>query len=280
MSLIPRSELLAAHEKYLREEATKAANKAAAAPAAPRFKYLPRTLEQWERRMKQHSERPKSRSRIAEEWAARAAQARAVFEPVAAITDESKDESATLKPKISGGSICLCKHRRDGHCLSPRLHSPEGSGVGYYCIYEHCEGQRRVNGVMVACDCPAFRVSEGAAPKQKYPKADDFTPCGNPACAHWRCHHCKARRPSKAKRPKAADWTGFEDERGQPFQCKHTPQDATQNYHCTSTSCAEEGCPCDRYVNPLARPRAKAAKPRTSRKRVEMQMELFLSGEV
>jgi hypothetical protein len=126
-------------------------------------------------------------------------------------------------------------------------------------------------------------------------------------CGHWRSRHCTKRVVRKGAEPRrqsweitdsgavrreADKWRGFMDENGQVRACQHTPEDASVNYACTSTNCAEVApdgetfCPCDKFVNPLARPRAKAAKPRTpsatprkSKKPpqtlVEVQLELF-----
>jgi hypothetical protein len=246
-------------DQELRDAATCiAAREAAKESPGTGFKYTPRTAAQIEARRNQ------TRDGVP-----------AVAKPV---TVAPKAQPVTAQ-KISGRTVCLCGHRRANHCLGrSRLHTPVTGS--YWCQFEHCEGQRMIAGVMVACDCPAFRVSENATPKPKQPKADDYTPCANPACGHWRLHHCKIRRPSKAKVPKrrataytdngmavGPKWEGFEVN-GEPLRCKHVPApDPTLPYRCTSTSCAEGDettgifCSCEKFQNPFARPRATPAKP-------------------
>lgn len=263
MSLIPVEQLRAAHERYEQAQAAK-----------PAFKYRPRSKAMWDARCDQtgsgSAKAKKPPSKVATEWAQRAAQAKRTVEsaPLAqpaqpeppAVTEEFRP-----KPKVSGKTKCLCSHSRSVHCTGdPRLHTPEGSGAGFWCTTEHCEGQTW-NGIETQpCDCRAFRVSETDTPKLKRPKAGDYTPCANPACKHFRCHHCRVRRPSKAAKPKVREWEGFEVN-GEPFRCKHVPTaDPALPFRCTSASCAEEGCACEKFINPLARPRA--TKPRAPRK--------------
>jgi hypothetical protein len=265
--LIAPSELLKALEKYEAAEAAKAA------PAPSGYKYVPRTRTQLEIRCNQTSERPRTLSKVAREWAQRAEDAKKIAtgspqereldpQPMPSIP-ETAVAQPPVKEKVSGKTKCVCGHRKDGHCTGqPKLHTPEGE-TPFWCEFEHCENSTWDGEQMRPCDCPAFRTSETDVPKQKVKKADDFTPCGN--CSHWRSHHCKVRRPSKAKNPRkreATKWTGFEDENGECFQCKHTLPDGA-DYRCTSASCAtnvgsDEApvfCPCEKFVNPLARPR-------------------------
>lgn len=245
MSLIASSELLKAYERYEKAEAAKANP----APAAG-FKYIPRSKAQWRARSNQTRELPLP-----------------VEAPPVIPAVEAIENAPAPKTKLSAKSLCTCGHRRNLHCTGdPKLHTPEGS-ASYWCTTEHCADGSKWNGSeMQPCDCMAFRVSETDAPKLKHKKADDFTPCANPNCSHPRVHHCKVRRPSKAKKPKMREWEGFADQHGVPHLCKHAPADTTRNWRCTSTSCAEVSadektfCSCERYVNPLARPRAKAAK--------------------
>jgi hypothetical protein len=233
------------------EELRAAARRIAAREAAPAkgFQYSPRSREQWQ---------------------ARANQTREVFKPAPATPIQPATNAApALKPKINNQTLCGCGHRRDAHCLGdPRLHTPEGSGAGVYCTTEHCEASRWNGEEMKVCACVAFQVFAGAPVKQKHPKADAFTPCAS--CGHWRGHHCKVRRPSKAKKPKARDWEGFEVDGQGPFRCKHVPvTDPAAPFRCDSTSCAEGDevtgnfCPCKKFVNPLAKPRESKRKSQT-----------------
>src|ERR1019366_10770487 len=100
------------------------------------------------------------------------------------------------------------------------------------------------------CPCLNYCVAETGKPAAlKRPKADDFTPCGH--CGCLKLHHCKARKPSKARKPKKPDkWQGFEVN-GEPFVCQHVPDDPALPFHCTSTACAHSAddvsfCPCEK----------------------------------
>jgi hypothetical protein len=267
VTLIAPSELLKAYEKWEQQEAAKATPAPAQPAPASRFRYTPRTKAQWERRARQNYRGLGPATRTA----------KPITPAVTVAEDAATDEP---KVKVSGKTKCVCGHARTVHCAgNPMLHTPEGSGGGYFCLFEHCEGQKFVEGKMVACDCAAFRVAETDTPKLKHPKADDFTACAN--CGHWRSHHCKARKPSKARKPKKPDkWQGFEVN-GEPFVCKHVPSDPALPFHCTSTSCAHSAdgvhfCGCERYVNPLAKPRVKAAKPR--KPRTPRTVTAFMTG--
>ena len=193
----------------------------------------------------------------------------AVVEPVnEALEVATPAPVPCAQQKVTQATLCVdCSHRRSNHCTGePRLHTPEGSGAGFYCTTEHCDGQvLDQQGKCVACPCLAFRATASAPIKQKFPRADDYTPCGH--CGHWKSHHCRVRKPSNAKNPKSRDWFGFQDADGKIAMCQHTLPGA-EEYCCTSTSCAESTdgehfCGCQKFLNPLERPRA--AKPKAPR---------------
>lgn len=213
-------------------------------------------------------------------------------------------------------NTCVCDCRKTTHCLgTPRLHTPEGSGGGIYCLTQHCNGQKLVCGVTVPCGCWAFRVTLQDRIKLKKPKPNDWTNCAR--CSHPKRHHCRKRLPFKpfrcphapevpestepyccnltkciykgASRKKAyeAKWKGFETTDG-VFRCKHAPTtgDLARDYSCSSSSCAESSpngatfCACQKFTNPLKRSPANAANSTRPRKRkpqslAEVQLELF-----
>ncbi len=262
MSLIPRSELLAAYERI--EKA------AEAAPAVTGFKYQPRTRAQWYARMDQMPERSvKTKSRVAQEWAQRAEQAKQSIETTApAVAD-----AGTPGKKVSGRTVCLCGHKRTGHCTgNPKLHE------NGWCRFEHCECSTWDGKEMRPCACAAFQAFEGAPVKQKHPKADDWTKCQS--CGHRKADHCTKAKPGKAARLKSGEmaYRILSTPDGTSYGCKHFDP-ANPACQCDSTSCSHTAdgktfCPCERYVNPLARPRAKAAKPRKMGQHVETLEEL------
>lgn len=186
---------------------------------------------------------------------------------------EAEDSAEPRSPgKITMASVCVCGHRRDGHCLEPMIHFLGERGDAYTCLFQHCAGSVAIpeptaddprRHRMEPCPCPHFQITSDIVPEMKRPKATPYTPCAT--CGHWRSHHCKVRRPSKKKLKfgELPPWTGFEIG-NQVFQCKHTAPDA-QPYLCNSASCAmsEDGqtyCFCQRYISPLARGRARVAK--------------------
>jgi len=292
--LIPIEQLRAANAKYERELAAKES-------PAPRFKYQPRSKAQWFARMDQKREiapliEPDTHT--------------IAVEPLSVTGNDpepEENESGDEMPakKLSGSTLCVCGCRRDLHCLGdPIQHWPMSEGAfGYFsCVAEHCTGMKMVDGKHVDCNCLYFRASESATSKLKRPRANDFKNCA--ACGHWRIRHCRKRSaPKKGAKPKKKEiawtdngmakqeWRGYADEHGQAAPCKHTPEDASIEYQCSSTSCAEENCPCEKFINLLAkpritrpritRPRAKAASPRKpsaprkSRNKQVTQLELF-----
>ena len=247
-----------AANRYLRKQEQKQESTAPAL-ATTGFQYQPRSPAQWHARAHQSSKK----FGMAPEPAC------AVVEPVnEALEVATPAPVPCAQQKVTQATLCVdCSHRRSNHCTGePRLHTPEGSGAGFYCTTEHCDGQvLDQQGKCVACPCLAFRATASAPIKQKFPRADDYTPCGH--CGHWKSHHCRVRKPSNAKNPKSRDWFGFQDADGKIAMCQHTLPGA-EEYCCTSTSCAESTdgehfCGCQKFLNPLERPRA--AKPKAPR---------------
>jgi hypothetical protein len=247
MSLIPPSELRAA---FHRIQQAQAAKEPAPMPTRPRFRYTPRTEAQWRARCDQTGQPAKKPcSRTAAEWDRRAALAKQIVESTP--PTQSPASTGTAKVKVTQATVCVCGHRHSQHCTGdPRLHSPEGTGAGSYCLFEHCTGQKWNGTEMEPCDCMAFRVTASDVPKLKHPKCDDWTLCKR--CGHRKAHHCKRN----------ADGLVVD---GTPYQCTHVPSDGS-HYKCTSTRCAEpnesgEFCSCPKFVNPFLVRKAKAAKP-------------------
>jgi hypothetical protein len=233
--LIPAEQLIAARERIEKREAEKS--------AAAGFVYQPRTAEQWQARMNQGSRKYSRPQRI----------------PVSSVSAPGQAPAVTPKPKVTQTTLCVCGHPKKSHCAGAKSH-PTESGT-YWCMTTHCQSLRIENGKHVGdCECPGFRTDANAPVRTVRPKATAWTQCANSVCGHWKSHHCRVRKPSKAKKPKSRDWFGFEDENGAPHVCKHTPADQTQNYSCTSASCAEadeggEFCACEKFINPLTKPK-------------------------
>jgi hypothetical protein len=163
--------------------------------------------------------------------------------------------TAGRKTKKGPHSVCVCGHDLSQHCTEPPMQhwpSSEGAFGFYFCIAEHCEARD--------CACWAFRSDEAVVPSMKRRKADDWTPCAT--CGHRKGLHCHASR--KPLIP--GTYQGFALD-GEPFGCKHGPVDG-RAYVCTSASCAEIDCACQRFRNPLLRPRKTAKPPKTVPDRV------------
>jgi hypothetical protein len=187
--------------------------------------------------------------------------------PVKAAPTQDANDYTGRKTK-KGKQVCICGHQYDQHCSEPPLqHWPasEGSYGFFFCISTHCEGFNQRDESSVPCDCWAFRATADEIPTMKRRKADDFTPCAS--CAHLKNRHCKPSR----KAPLPGTYQGF-SLNGEPYVCKHGPSDSSPWYTCSSASCAEEGCGCSKYRNPLLKPsapkrsaKAPAAKPTAPR---------------
>lgn len=274
MTLIAPSELLKAFNRIQEREAEPA-------PAQRAFRYVPRSHEQWFVRANQTASGYVPRT--PEQIHRRAHQSyKSDFGPMAQpakpITPSEVLRSENILPAndapkkrkaVTASSLCMCSHRYDGHNRSlptPPL-KPTPDFGDFSLITSPCEMRVWKGNKLEPCPCLNYCDAESKklAPLKR-PRADDYTPCGH--CGHLRSHHCHARKPSKARKPKR-EWLGFATSDGQVFMCKHTPADA-QDYRCTSTSCAHSSdgvsfCDCEKFVNPLAKPRAQAAKPRKPR---------------
>ena len=255
--LIPPAELLAAEKRIREREAAK---------TAARFVYQERPRAAWEARMKQTN---KSNSQPA-----------VVAKPIPTESVAAPGQAPTVTPKqkVTQTTLCVCGHPKKSHCSGAKSH-PTESGT-YWCLTEHCLSLRVENGRHVGdCDCPGFRTDASAPLRIKRPKVNAWTQCAS--CGHWKSHHCRVRKPSKAKKPKSRDWLGFEDENGAPHVCKHTPADnPAATYACNSSSCAESAdgktfCPCENFISPLAKPKKSKAPKTKPLPEAPQQIEMF-----
>lgn len=169
--------------------------------------------------------------------------------PVPSVTITTPTITTPTKTKKGPRSVCSCGHDLSQHCTEPPMQhwpSSEGAFGFFFCIAEHCE----------ACDCWAFRNDDAVVPSMKRRKADDWTLCAT--CGHRKGLHCHASR----KPVIPGTYQGFVFD-GVPYGCKHGPKDGGRDYVCNSSSCAEIDCACQRFRNPLLRPRKteKRSKP-------------------
>lgn len=196
------------------------------------------------------------------------------------------------EPKAKRGprSICVCGHFLKDHCLDTCTHETDGAFIhpdvaaetppGWHtCVSTHCTVGLGASNQRCSCLCFREKESDPWKAKPRQNTADDGTPCDDEwrkcaRCSHLRRHHCTKRQTKKAP-SSFEDWKGFEVD-GVPYQCKHTLPNGAP-YQCTSSACAEEGCDCEKYVNPLLKPRKKPAKPRAPRKRKETTA--FVTGQ-
>jgi len=240
------------------------------------FRYIPRSTENWAHRAAQKFDGgvfPAAAQKFA--LGLRGVPVTAVpladTEPATEPEQECSDAIVGKKPK-GMKALCVCGCPRNQHCTEPPMqHWPasEGAFGFYFCIFEHCEGFHHKEGKLYPCDCWAFRSTESEMPRMKMWKADEFTPCDDPACRHPKAHHCTASRKPAIR----GTYQGFSLE-GEPHGCKHWPGDAGTPYVCSTASCAEIGCPCLRFRNPLVRKRA--AKPRQTAEASDKQIRTLI----
>lgn len=227
------------------------------------FEYKPRTLAQSEAREHQSQFR----------YAAPSKPAPVLVKPDDAEPESDNAAGESPKSKVSTTTPCVdCSHPRKDHHTAPESHMMDGE-YAYHCIVAHCDVYSYKDGVHKPCDCQHFRAHETDAPKLTRPRVGDYDRCANPACGHWKIHHCTKKKPGAVSRLKPGElaYKILSKSDDLSYPCKHfsLTNDACQ---CDSTSCSatpdgKKFCDCEKFISPLLRTRAKAAsKTRTKRK--------------
>ncbi len=271
--LISSERLKAANERYLQEQAAKAAP----APSAPGVIYQPRTPEQWEKRANQS-------------W-----QSNRTFRPPKPVTPrvepdpeigdaepEDGDDFETPKSKVSSTTPCVCGHPRKDHHTTPEPHVADGD-CAYYCVTSHCDVFSYRNGVSAPCDCQYFRVSETDALKFTKPRVGPHDLCA--ACGHFKISHCIKAKPGKVHRLKPGEMAFriMTAPSGMAYGCRHFDP-ANPNCQCDSTGCSatpddKNLCECLAFQNPWSVRKTKATvRKRAPRKPVAGSLTVAATG--